>query len=408
MQRCPHCSETLEGLVPICWHCGRAVDTQAVPPERPSTAPAAVPDAAHEPNLFDQLWFEDDAAAVMSQQAAAHDADLETWSTLEAPPAPQPSAIAPPSVAYTPPPASVESQATFNGYDEPLAAASPELMSALGSLAAALDKPDPAPAAAEPAPAKQPAPVPAARPRWQLPAVGLAGVGTIAVVLSLMGRPASDAVPAAAPATASNAAAAPPAATAPAAATAPTTQGPITAPAAPASAPPAATPSTASAVEIEEAPAWIVPRRTNWGPDGARTLTLQLEALDDVRAGREQVRPVLAVRCLSRRTDVFVAIGTSASIEGGDTHTVTVQFDDEAPVKQQWPGSASYQELFAPDGLAVARRLSQTRMLRFTFTPFRARPVTAAFNVAGFDRHVKDVARICGWSGQDAATARRR
>ena len=151
-----------------------------------------------------------------------------------------------------------------------------------------------------------------------------------------------------------------------------------------------------------------MPRRTNWGPDGARTLTLQLEALDDVRAGREQVRPVLAVRCLSRRTDVFVAIGTSASIEGGDTHTVTVQFDEEAPVKQQWPGSASYQELFAPDGLAVARRLSQTRMLRFTFTPFRARPVTAAFNVAGFDRHVKDVARICGWSGQNAATARRR
>jgi hypothetical protein len=151
-----------------------------------------------------------------------------------------------------------------------------------------------------------------------------------------------------------------------------------------------------------------VPRRTNWGPDGARTLTLQLEAVDDVRAGREQVRPVLAVRCLSRRTDVFVAIGTSASIEGGDTHTVTVQFDEEAPVKQQWPGSASYQELFAPDGMAVARRLAQTRMLRLTFTPFRARPVTAEFNVAGFNRHVKDVARICGWPGQDAGTARRR
>ena len=153
---------------------------------------------------------------------------------------------------------------------------------------------------------------------------------------------------------------------------------------------------------------WIAPRRTNYGPDGARTLTLQLPALRDVRAGSEQVHPVLAVRCLSRRTDVFVAIGTSANIEGGDTHTVTVQFDDEAPAKQAWPGSASYQELFAPDGLAVARRLAQTRLLRFTFTPFRGRPVTAEFNVQGFDRHVKDVARICGWPTQDAATSRRR
>jgi hypothetical protein len=170
-----------------------------------------------------------------------------------------------------------------------------------------------------------------------------------------------------------------------------------------AAAPPAAAPVSTSAIAAEEAPAWIVPRRTNYGPDGTRTLTLQLAALREVRAGREAVHPVLAVRCLSRRTDVFVAIGTSASIEGGDTHTVTVQFDDEAPTKQAWPGSASYQELFAPDGVAVARRLAQTRTLRFTFTPFRARPVTAEFNVQGFARHVKDVARTCGWPSQDAA-----
>jgi hypothetical protein len=236
-------------------------------------------------------------------------------------------------------------------------------------------------------------------------------LGTVVVALSVMGRPASNAdsiaaSPPAPSATPQQTGPAPVAAPAPAVATA--APRPAAAPAPTPPSRPPAPPSPAKTVEVEEAPAWIVPRRTNFGPDGSRTLTLQLAALGEVRAGREQIRPMLAVRCLSRRTDVFVSLGISASIESGDNHTVTVQFDDEAPVKQQWPGSASYQEVFAPDGVATARRLAQARMLRFTFTPFASRPVTAEFHVQGFDRHVKDLARMCGWPVQDAAKARRK
>jgi hypothetical protein len=137
-------------------------------------------------------------------------------------------------------------------------------------------------------------------------------------------------------------------------------------------------------------------------------LTLQLPALRDVRVSQQQVRPVLAVRCLSRRTEVFVSLGVSAAIEAGDTNRVTVQFDEQTPNAQQWIRTDTYQELFAPDGLALARQLASAGLLRFTFTPFGSRPVVAEFNVKGFDQHVALMARTCGWPSSERVEARRR
>ena len=152
----------------------------------------------------------------------------------------------------------------------------------------------------------------------------------------------------------------------------------------------------------------MVPRRIGYGPDGSRTLTLQLAALRDVQVSQQYVRPVLAVRCLSRRTEVFVALGVSAAIEAGDTNRVTVQFDEQTPMVQQWIRTDSYQELFAPDGFAVARQLASTDLLRFTFTPFGSRPVVAEFNVKGLDQHAATLARTCGWPAQRGTAARKR
>ena len=135
-------------------------------------------------------------------------------------------------------------------------------------------------------------------------------------------------------------------------------------------------------------------------------MTLELTALRDLQVAREHVRPILAVRCLSRQTEVFVALGTSAAIEAGNTNGVTVQIDNQPPSAQQWLRTDTYRELFAPDGLALARQFVGASVLRFTFTPFRSRPVVAEFNVRGFDKHVGTLARPCGWP--QAGTAARR
>jgi hypothetical protein len=161
-------------------------------------------------------------------------------------------------------------------------------------------------------------------------------------------------------------------------------------------------------VQIDEAPGWVVPRRVGYARDGSRLLTLQVEALRDIQVSRQNIRPILAVRCLSKSTEVFVALGTSASIEAGDTNRVTVQLDDQTPSAQQWLRTDTYQELFAPDGVTLARQLVGASLMRFTFTPFNSKAVVAEFNVKGFDQHVATVARTCGWPGAGATTARKR
>ena len=339
MQRCPHCDQVLEdGLLPICWHCGR--DTQLAPENQmpaQSKPDASADSASHAAVLFDldrlaaQLGLEPDPG----RPAAASTPPLAPTFTPTPP-------VSPPMVA---------------------AAAA-----ALAAGGRALDW-----------------------RRYQLPILGLGGLGAVLVALSLIGRP-NAATDQAAPT--------------------PTAVPPATVPGqvrAPAPVPPPAAPTPAATnVQIEEAPGWVIPRRIGYGSDGARMLTLQLAALRDVQVAQQHIRPVLAVRCLSRRTEVFVSLGTSAAIEAGDTNRVTIQFDDQTPTAQQWLRTDTYQELFAPDGLMLAQQLVLTSLLRFTFTPFSSRPVVAEFNVRGFDQHVVTVAKACGWPSPAGTSARKR
>jgi len=150
-------------------------------------------------------------------------------------------------------------------------------------------------------------------------------------------------------------------------------------------------------VEAEIAPAWVGRRKAGWAKDGSKTIAFEVSALKDVGAAT-RARPSLVVRCLSGRTEVFLSLGTAASIEpNSDRHTVRLAIDGENPSQQQWLDSESSQELFAPDGVALARRLAQARTLRLGFTPYASQPVVADFNVSGFDELVGLVADTCHW-----------
>ena len=150
-------------------------------------------------------------------------------------------------------------------------------------------------------------------------------------------------------------------------------------------------------IETAPAPTWVGARRATWARDGSRTISFELQAGDDVPVWMTRLRPVLVVRCLSRQTEVFVVTGSTSIERKGDSHTVRIQFDDGAEMVQEWSGSVSSQELFAPDGVALARRLARARTMRFGFTPYNASPVVARFHVGGFDQLVGLVATTCGW-----------
>ena len=146
------------------------------------------------------------------------------------------------------------------------------------------------------------------------------------------------------------------------------------------------------------APAWVGRRQTTWARDGSKTIAFQLDAIEDVPIWMTSVRPVLVVRCLYRGTEVFVATNSAASFEPkSDRHTVRLRLDYEPEELQQWSESASAQELIAPDGVTLVRRLAHARHMQFGFTPFNAKPVTAQFHVQGFDQLAILVAKTCAW-----------
>jgi hypothetical protein len=159
--------------------------------------------------------------------------------------------------------------------------------------------------------------------------------------------------------------------------------------------PPAPAPTV---VESGPVPTWTGQRNAAWAHDGSKTITFELQAVRDVQAWASRVRPVLVVRCLSRATNTFVVLGTSAKFEDDDfRRTIRVQWDDGPEAVQQWEVSNSAHELFAPDGVAFVRQLAKANRLRFGFTPFNAQPVTAEFAVQGFDQLASRIANTCGW-----------
>jgi hypothetical protein len=161
---------------------------------------------------------------------------------------------------------------------------------------------------------------------------------------------------------------------------------------------PATKPVSPIGVESGLAPTWSGSRKATWAQDGTKTIAFELPATHDVTVWMSRARPVLVARCLSRRTEVFVILGTSANYEQDSLkRTVRLQWDDGPEAVQQWQASESAQELFTPDGAAFIGQLAHASRLRFGFKPFNAQPVTVEFAVQGFGELAGLVAATCGW-----------
>jgi hypothetical protein len=144
------------------------------------------------------------------------------------------------------------------------------------------------------------------------------------------------------------------------------------------------------------APKWTRTRQSQWATDGSRTIGFEVEAERDVPVYMDRVRPVLAVRCISRETEVFVVLRSAPSIERGtETHTVRIGLDDGPYVVERWLDSSDMHALFSPDGKAFAARMAAARHLRFGFTPFNAAPAVVEFDVHGFDGPLAAMAKVC-------------
>lgn len=139
---------------------------------------------------------------------------------------------------------------------------------------------------------------------------------------------------------------------------------------------------------------WEVTEQTN-----PATLTLELVALNAVRASAFEVRPVLLVRCREHELDVFVSAG---SVLDSDDHGVTpvgVQLATRAPEETRWTRSNDSTSAFAPDPRAFLRQLLSSPELQLAIHPSRGTPLVIRFNARALDRHMAQVEAACPPSG---------
>jgi hypothetical protein len=342
MRTCPQCGKEIDGWDGVCGHCADA----ATAAERSTPAAPLLPSTAK------HLAYDDSAVAAQVMAAAQEPLPTPVLEAAVQIPAP-PVAIAEPHTA------------------------------APGA---------PAAAAARKAPVTPAAKKPTSK-SWQLGAL-VTAVLVIGAVTIMLSWPRADAVP-------------------PSVVQAPPRPAAVPKPATPArpAAPPQAAPATAAPVVNATSPAapepaaaapppkWVQSPQPKWATDRYKTITYELEAENEVAVWMKRVRPTLAVRCLSRQTEVFVVTDTSSSFEqNADRHTVHLGFDDREALTEQWSDSADHRELFAPDGAALAEQIAGAKRLVFTFTPFNASAVKVEFDVRGFAGPLQSIAKTCGVS----------
>jgi hypothetical protein len=146
---------------------------------------------------------------------------------------------------------------------------------------------------------------------------------------------------------------------------------------------------------------WSREDEYRWIANHKRSVAYELDADQQVRVWTTHVRPSLVVRCLNRKTEVFVYTETPSKLESTDgLHSVRLTFDDAAGSEERWPDSAEHDALFAPDGTALARRISSAHHLRFGFSPHNADPVQVDFELGDAATVMSHVAKTCGWNSK--------
>src|SRR5216117_153191 len=135
---------------------------------------------------------------------------------------------------------------------------------------------------------------------------------------------------------------------------------------------------------------WEVTELTN-----RPSLTLELPALNTVRAAAFEVRSVLVVRCQDRQLDVFVSTGSVLDADDMVMTPVRIQWGSAAWADSRWSRSTDSTSAFAPDPRGLFRQLVSNPDLRLEIHPSGKSAQLIHFNARGLDRHMSQVEAAC-------------
>jgi hypothetical protein len=167
--------------------------------------------------------------------------------------------------------------------------------------------------------------------------------------------------------------------------------------AAPTATEPATTPAPAPTTPAADVSKWKQADR-DWLWNVRKGAAFELRAENRVAVWQGITQPSLVIRCELGRVQTFVYTASALQIEPGtDNHTVRLTLDEDPQIEERWADSDDHDALFAPDGLAFARRLMQARTLKFGYTPHNAARAIAEFHLTGLEEIIEPAANRCHW-----------
>lgn len=120
--------------------------------------------------------------------------------------------------------------------------------------------------------------------------------------------------------------------------------------------------------------------------DDSITYTIRREANAPVRGGFKKVRPVLIIRHKEGKSEAYVSWPMYL---GNDKLAVTIRFDNDEAITEDWGCSTDRKAVFSPFPFADFLEMVLTsRSLVVRLTPYGESPETATFDISGFSECV--------------------
>ena len=127
-----------------------------------------------------------------------------------------------------------------------------------------------------------------------------------------------------------------------------------------------------------------------------KIITLTLDANNEIMGNFnfESSRPTLIIRCQNNKTDSYIVWGLYLGVQ---RQIVTTRIDKERKITRRWAISTDYKATFHPQGYKFAKSLLKHKKLVAKTTPYAAAPVTAIFDITGFENASHNLRKQCKW-----------
>lgn len=133
--------------------------------------------------------------------------------------------------------------------------------------------------------------------------------------------------------------------------------------------------------------------------DDSTSVMIYRYAEKPVQGWLEKSEPTLVLRCVERKTHVYVNSMMQLQTDHGEYNQISVRlrFDRKPARSEKFLKSTDGKGAFAQRPVPLIKEMLAHESLAFEFTPFNAGSVVADFDLKGLDAKIGDLRKACNW-----------